>query len=127
MSSTPLQSEDFKLVHASSIFEGIAAELERVRALGFHVEGSICRLAGPIGLQAEFVEDLQQFDLMLQQIAALRDLMAGLARLPGAEALMEIGHVIDAVTLKDLKSRLMGELVVADGSGDVDFFESDAA
>jgi len=60
MSNTPIQSDDFKLVHASSIFSGVAAELERVRALGIHVEGSICRLAGPIGLQPEFVEDLQQ-------------------------------------------------------------------
>ncbi|WP_395646727.1 hypothetical protein [Terricaulis sp.] len=125
--TTPIDSEDFKGVHVSTLFEGCAAELERMRTIGMRVENSICTLAGPLGLSGEYIEDLQQMDFLLQQLAAIRDILAGMARQPGADALLDVAAVIDTIGLKDLKTRLLGELVVADASGGVDFFDDSEA
>lgn len=106
------------------MFARLAAELEHTRALGLRVEVSLCRIAGVVGLSGEVVEDLQQFDLMLQQIAALRDVAAGLAEAAGGDTVLDIGVALDRVKLLDLRARLAEGSDLAASAVDSIFFDS---
>jgi len=100
----------------------VADELDRMRALGLRIEASLCDLAGGVAEQGEWLEDLQQFDLLLQQMAALRDFLGALASAEGAQTPLDVTAAANQLLLHDLRSRLLGQSAVAPAS-DFLFFE----
>lgn len=90
------------------VLGAIADELERTRSLGLRVEGAICVAALAASADVSVIEELQQFDLILQRVAALRDFALELARRcdPGHE--VNVDSALARITLEDMRSRLAG-------------------
>lgn len=109
----------------SELLTNLAQELERMRALGMRVELSMCQMAVSASAEGEWMEDVQQLDLLLQQAAALRDFASTLARAQGADVKIDAEAALAQITLGDVRQRLAGEtatesddgLMFFDGSG----------
>lgn len=110
---------------ASELLTNLAQELERMRVLGMRIELSMCQMAVSASSEGEWMEDVQQLDLLLQQAAALRDFTSALARAQGADAQIDAESALAQITLGDVRQRLAGEtaaesddgLMFFDGSG----------
>ena len=83
-----------------------AIELETIRSLGLRVERTACALSILPAERIDAVEELQQIDIMLQKLAALRDFMSELSQSPGEIGSREIAAALDAVHLESVRSRL---------------------
>lgn len=105
---------------AAEMMATLASELDRMRALGLRIEGSLCALAGEVSSQGAWMEDLQQFDMLLQQLAALRDFLGKVALASDAEARIDVSAALAHVTLHDLRQRLSG--VAGEVRSDADIF-----
>lgn len=105
----------------------LADELDRMRALGLRIEGSLCALAGEVQSQGAWMEDLQQFDLLLQQLGALRDFLGTAAVAADAETRIDVTAALAQLTLHDLRERLRGGAVAADDDVDIFFDPVDAS
>ncbi|HYD88812.1 MAG TPA: hypothetical protein VEA80_15160 [Vitreimonas sp.] len=110
---------------AGRIMSSVADELDRMRSLGLQIETSLCELAGGVAEQGVWLEDLQQFDLILQQLAALRDFLTTAAATQGADAPIDIADAADKLTLHDLRLRLLGQ-DAGERHRDCHFFEEDS-
>ena len=102
-------SPDQALTPVPEIFLALAGELERARALGLRVESAICALAVIAPMDADVVSELQQFDAILQHIAALRDFAAEIAAHVDASHCVATASALDRVTLGEVRARLAGE------------------
>ncbi len=86
----------------------VADELERTRALGLRVEQAVIALAVNSSVDVSVVAELQNFDAVLQQIAALRDFLAQLSAGCASSAVVDLTPALARVTLEDVKTRLAG-------------------
>jgi len=93
---------------ASDVMTSLARELEQMRALGLQLEASICQLAVAAPQQSEWLSDVQQLDLLLQQMAALRDFLTALSATEGAEVKLDLAVALERITLHDVRARLSG-------------------
>lgn len=59
-------------------------------------------------ISGEIVAELQQLDLVLQQIAALRDFLAQVAAACDHSQIVDISAALERVTLAELRARLAG-------------------
>lgn len=93
---------------ASQVFEAIAEELERARALGLRVEGAICAIAVRSSVDPSVVSELQQLDAALQQVAAIRDFAIELARACDPSVRVPTASALERIRLADVRARLAG-------------------
>lgn len=115
-------------IPAPQLMTTLAGELERMREIGTRIEISLCQLASSAADQGEWLDDVQQLDLLLQQLAALRDFVGAAACAEGAaQASFAMGEALDQVLLHDLRARLSGEQAEAQESGDLMLFDGDCA
>lgn len=108
-------SPDQTLTPVPEIFLALAGELERARALGLRVESAICALAVSAPVDANAVSELQQFDAILQHIAALRDFAAEIAVHIDPSHNVAAAPALDRITLDEVRTRLAGD-DASDGS-----------
>jgi hypothetical protein len=101
-------SSDQALTPVPDIFLALAGELERARALGLRVESAICALAVRSAIDADVVSELQQFDVILQHIAALRDYATEIALRIDPSHNVAAASALDRITLDDVRTRLAG-------------------
>lgn len=106
----------------AALLETLAAEVEAVRTLGERVESSICTAQRHVALQGKHVEDMQQIDLMLQQLSALRDFLTAIAAVGASDNHVQIAAGLARVTLAEMKSRLSGEQVGGVATGDLEMW-----
>ncbi|GAM96589.1 hypothetical protein U91I_00208 [alpha proteobacterium U9-1i] len=100
----------------------LAVEMEATRAMGLHIEGSLCAVAVRPEFASERLHDLQMLDVMLQHLAAMRDVLSAVHSQAAPEACVSLQAVLERVTLGDLRARLHGdENVGANGRDDVEF------
>lgn len=99
----------------------LAVEMEATRAMGLHIEGSLCTLTVKAENASERLLDLQMLDVMLQHLAAMRDVLTAVHNQAAPEALVSLGTILDRVTLGDLRARLHGQEQVGSWDDDVEF------
>lgn len=99
----------------------LAVEMEATRAMGLHIEGSLCSLTVKQENAGERLLDLQMLDVMLQHLAAMRDVLTAVHNHATPEALVSLGTILDRVTLGDLRARLHGQEQVGGWDDDVEF------
>ncbi len=104
----------------------IATEIELLRLVSERLERSVCvrteeNLRDPAALS-----EIQQFDFLLQHLAALRDFLAELARVSNADWRINPTLALNNVALEALKRRLAGEFAAAEAqshaSGEIEMF-----
>ena len=101
----------------------LALEIELLRLIGVRIEQSLCASTAALGLDSERVRDLQQLDLLMQHLAALRDFMGALSSLPETATPLDARAALERITLAEMKNRLGGEASIVDANnGDVEFF-----
>ena len=113
-------SDDEKLMQLTEALGAAATELEIVRAHGMRIEASLCAMLGTKMFELQYAADMQQIDMMLQQLAGLRDFFATLSRVRGADALLDMSAALQALALHDLKARLRGEAAEAQACGEIE-------
>jgi hypothetical protein len=86
----------------------VALEIELVRNMAARLELSLCVMTASGSIDEERVRDLQQIDLMQQHLAALRDFLGELSKLPNVRGPIELVSALDRVLIDDLKRRLEG-------------------
>lgn len=90
------------------VLETLAAELEQLRCLGLRVESAMCQIVVRAAIDPAVVGELQQLDMVLQQLGALRAYTAQIAQECAAKGEVSIGRALDSVTLAELRARLAG-------------------
>ena len=109
----------------SKLFDVLGGELSAVRAMGLRLEDQLVALTARLGLEAERVRDLQEFDLLLQHIDALRSLMDALSVAHADADGIDLEAAAGCITLGEVRQRVLGAFGGVDvaeiGSGDVDF------
>ncbi|MES1199521.1 MAG: hypothetical protein ABUS48_06040 [Pseudomonadota bacterium] len=115
------QAELLGLCCVSDVLTGLARELEHARLLSLRVEQSLCGMASS-AQQGDWLEDVQQVDMLQQHLAALRDFAAEIAREPSAHVLVPIDKALRHVSLNELRERLAGEIAEAGEAGVVALF-----
>ena len=113
-------SDDEKLMQLTEALGAAATELDIVRAHGMRIEASLCAMLGTKMFEPQYAADMQQIDMMLQQLAGLRDFFATLSRVRGADALLDMSAALQALALHDLKARLRGEAAEAQACGEIE-------
>ena len=106
----------------AALLETLAGEVEAVRTLGERVESSICAAQRHVELQGKHVEDLQQIDLMLQQLSALRDFLTAISAVGASDSHVQIAAGLARVTLAEMKARLSGEQGGGVATGDLEMW-----
>lgn len=104
----------------ADVLGAMADELERTRSLGLRVEGAICVAALAASADVSVIEELQQFDLILQRVAALREFALELARRCNPVHEINVESALARITLEDMRSRLAG---IGQGEDAVDEWE----
>lgn len=99
----------------------LAVEMEATRAMGLHIEGSLCALTVKPENAGERLLDLQMLDVMLQHLAAMRDVLTAMHSHATPEALVSLGAILERVTLGDLRARLHGQEQIGGWDDDVEF------
>jgi hypothetical protein len=99
----------------SDVLANLAAEIARARDIGLRVEGAICAIAVRCPIEPQMIQELQQLDAMLQQLAALGDFAAALSGQRAAGNLATAA-ALDRITLGDVRMRLAGAHVEDDPS-----------
>jgi hypothetical protein len=116
---TPLADQldkDPNLMPVTDVLNALGHELERIRSLGFRIEFEVCALALKVDASGGGAQELQQLDLMLQQIGALRDFVSVLANEHGVNGVLQIEPALARIGLADMRARLAGcEWSVASG------------
>ena len=87
----------------------IAQELELARTIGLRVERAICAIAIQSTIDSALVAELQNFDAVLQHIAAMRHFSGELGRSCDASWRTSPRAALERVTLAEVKARLGGE------------------
>ncbi|MBI1251536.1 MAG: hypothetical protein GC189_08700 [Alphaproteobacteria bacterium] len=105
-----------------ALLDTLASELEVVRSLGERVESAICAAQRHTHSDAQTVEDLQQIDLMLQQLSALRDFLKAVASTGALDSHVQIAAGLARITLAEMKSRLSGASVSGAAPGELDMW-----
>jgi hypothetical protein len=90
------------------VLVAMADELERTRSLGLRVESAVCAAAATSAADVSVICELQQFDLILQRVAALRDFALALSRDCAPDAAVALASALARVTLEDVRERLAG-------------------
>ena len=91
------------------VLETLAGELEQLRCLGLRVEGAICQIVVRAAIDPAVVAELQQLDMVLQQLGALRSYTAQVAQECEAKGDISVRAALDQVTLAELRARLAGQ------------------
>lgn len=97
----------------AAILGAIAAEVAHTRELVGRVEAAVCQIADTTPIGSHLVEDLQQIDLALQQLAALHSFAMDVSADADPVGGLQIGHHLQRITLHDVRSRISGELAEA--------------
>jgi hypothetical protein len=114
--ASPTSAEPIGEVHRR-----IAGELERLRIIGLDVERSFCRAAADEwSMDESRRRDLQQLDLLLQHLSALRDFVEGLVA--NGEGRVDLAASLRRVPLEGLRARLSGAAAPSDRAGRVELF-----
>jgi|CXWL01.1.fsa_nt_gi predicted TIM-barrel fold metal-dependent hydrolase len=121
--ATPERRAAEEAMAAPELCRAIASEIEIARAMGLRLESSLCILTAKLGLDAERVRDLQELDLILQHLAALRDLLTMVSAQIDPSLSVSIAEALDRVTLGDVRARLSrtATRAAAIDTGDVEF------
>jgi hypothetical protein len=98
----------------------LALELETLRQIGMRLEQCAC--AGEGGLDIARVRELQQFDILLQHLAALRDFLTKLPDFVSVDMVVDATAALNRVLLADLRQRLAGAPVVDRDDDETDWF-----
>ncbi len=91
------------------VLETLAGELEQLRCLGLRVENAICQIVVRAAIDPAVVAELQQLDMVLQQLGALRSYTAQVAQECEAKGDISVRAALDQVTLAELRARLAGQ------------------
>lgn len=91
------------------VLEILAIELERLRWLGVRVETAVCQVAVNSPIAPSVVADLQQLDMVLQQLGALRSFVGRLAEEFDVQTQVSIEEALRLVNLSELRARLSGQ------------------
>jgi len=117
----PVAEDVADTVTIGELCRRLAVEMEATRAMGLHIEGSLCALTVKPENSGERLLDLQMLDVMLQHLAAMRDVLTAVHNHAAPEALVSLGTILDRVTLGDLRARLHGQEQVGAWDDDVEF------
>jgi hypothetical protein len=98
----------------------VALELETLRQIAMRLEQCAC--AGEGGLDLARVQELQQFDILLQHLGALRDFLTRLPDLLSVDLVVDASAALNRVLLADLRQRLAGAVAPALDDGETDWF-----
>jgi hypothetical protein len=99
----------------------LAVEMEATRAMGLHIEGSLCSLTVKAENASERLLDLQMLDVMLQHLAAMRDVLTAVHSHASPDVLVSLGAILNRVTLGDLRARLHGQEQVGSWDDELEF------
>ncbi len=121
-SAAHLGDRDPDLQPLCDVLLAVAGELERIRSLGFRLEFAVCALALRVEGPAAGAQELQQLDLLLQQIGALREFLGALPQAIDPKAHVQISAALERIGLADMKSRLAGCDWVVAPSGSFEVF-----
>lgn len=91
------------------VLETLADELEQLRCLGLRVENAICQIVVRAAIDPAVVAELQQLDMVLQQLGALRSYTAQVAQECDTKGDISVRAALDQVTLAELRARLAGQ------------------
>lgn len=91
------------------VLETLADELEQLRCLGLRVENAICQIVVRAAIDPAVVAELQQLDMVLQQLGALRSYTAQVAQECDTKGDISVHAALGQVTLAELRARLAGQ------------------
>jgi hypothetical protein len=112
---------DMIAVRIGDVHTRIADELERLRIIGLVIERSFCRAAADEwSMDESRRRDLQQLDLLLQHLSALKDFVEGLV--PNDEGSVDLAGAVRRIPLEGLRARLSGVAAASDRPGSVELF-----
>lgn len=112
---------DCEMVSVGELCRRLAVEMEATRAMGLHIEQSLCAVAVRPDFMTERMLDLQMLDVMLQHLAAMRDVLTAVHAKTRNDARVSLAVVLDRITLGDLRARLHGKPEIGAWDDEVEF------
>lgn len=106
----------------ADVLLSISAEIERVEELARRIERSLCDAASDGEIESRSPAELQELDMVIQSLAAIREFASVTAQASTLSARLDIEPALQLMRLAGMRARLSGSIGEEMESGEPEFF-----